>query len=286
MKQTENSRTHTTWIIPGFFALAIVLVCGFAFLSHYADAYRTDTDGGWLSPSDGVVIRHIFLALCFVLAAVVLKLICRNRVRLSMLLLTAVILPTALYHLHYHAYQKDGLLYPLVDRGGTFHFIAIGDYNFDGVNDEQYRILHDERVSAMRYGGHFDDTLIDYIETRAVGVGAGLEGTFCFYDWEERVIDLHLNKRGVDLREIKITVAFRESEVAANAEFYLENAVLPVERHSDSMVTLTFDAVTCAAWQNGAENEFLTIPIEYKIPDWEIKDGKDRHGNETDNRKA
>lgn len=65
--------------------------------------------------------------------------------------MSAVLLPTLCYQFNYHAFGKDGFLYPLVDKGGIFHFIVIGDYNFDGMNDELYHVKYDERdVSAYR----------------------------------------------------------------------------------------------------------------------------------------
>ena len=245
------------------FALALVLLCGLIFLLGYENAYNDNAGGGWLPPSYGVIFAYLWLAVIAAVIALCLKLLLRGRIRLWPMLAASFLVPLICYNLNYYALQKDGPLYFLVDEGGIFHFIVIGDYNFDGMNDERHHVLYDERTCASRYGGHFDDIRIDYIDTEADGIGAGLGGTFCFYDWEKQEIDLHLNKTGVSFKEIRIVIAFKEKRFADTAAFFLDGRELTVARVSDLAVTLTFDAVTCAAWQAEAEHEYPEILISY-----------------------
>ncbi len=263
--ENKNDQQHISRKVLGIFALTIILVCGFVFIINYNFAYDDDTGGGWIPPSFGVVFYYFLLAVASIITSIILKVVLKNRVRLWALLLSAILLPIICYNFNYQSLGKDGFLYPLVDEGGIFHFIVIGDYNFDGMNDEQYHLLYDERQYSSRYGGHFDDTIIDYIDTTATGTGGGLSGCHSFYDWEDRTIELFLNKDSVKLKQVKILVAFQEPSMAHNVSFYLDDSKLNHTVSKYNTVSIIIDADTCSDLQNriGGENRY--IPIKYVV---------------------
>ena len=169
-----------------------------------------------------------------------------------------------------HAFKEGGFLFPLVDKGGIFHFIAIGDYNFDGINDEEYHILYDEREYSFRYATTADDTVVRSVQTSAIGTGPSLNGTFSFYDPDERVIDLHLDKNNITFKQITVAVSFYDPTLAKNTSFYLLDEGETILHHtikSDNTLSVVFDAQTCAKWQNNSEKEHITIPIGYVVKD-------------------
>ncbi len=255
--------------VLGIFALAITLICFFVFIFNYNAAYDDDAGAGWLPPSFVFIVWHFLLAIMFIFVAIILKIALKNRVRIWMLLLVSVIIPIICYNFNYRAFGKDGFLYPLVDKGGILHFIVIGDYNFDGINDEQYHFLYEERTETSRYGGHFDDTIIDYIDTTATGTGGGLSGCHCFYDWEERVIQLFLDKDSVKLKQVEIKIAFQEPHIAHDVSFYLDDSKLNHTVSKYNTVSVVFDAETCSDLQSriGGENRY--IPIKYVVNEQE-----------------
>lgn len=263
--ENKNNKPHTTCKVLGIFALTIIFICGFVFIINYNIAYDDDTGGGWLPPSFAVIFYYFWIVITSIIAAIVLKIFFKKRVRIWALLLISVFIPIICYNFNYHTLKRDGFLYPLVDKGGIFHFIAIGDYNFDGMNDEQHHILYDEREYSMRYGGHFDDTVIDYIDTSAIGTGGGLSGCFCFYDWEERIIQLFLDKDSVNLKQVEIIVAFQEASIAHDVSFYLDGVKLNHTVSKDNTISIVFDDDTCSDLQNriGGENRY--IPIKYVV---------------------
>ena len=261
---TEQKNKNTIWKVLLIFALAIILICGVVFLFNYDIAYDDDSGGGWLPPSFGVIFLYFILSVISIVAAIILKIVYRKRVSIISLLVAAIIMPIICYQFNYNTLKKDGALYSLVDEGGIFHFIAIKDFNFDGMNDDRYHILYDERRYSARYGGHFDDEIIDYIDTVAIGTGPALNA-FCFYDWEEKVIDLHLNKDNIVYKEIIVTVAFQEAAIAKKTSFYLNNLELTPDETSEKTVTFIFDAETCANWQSASEVEFIEIPFKYIV---------------------
>ena len=261
----NKNKQHLAWTVLLIFVLAIILICSFVFIFNYDRAYDDNTGGGFFSPSFGVIIWHYLLAILFIFVAIVLKIVLKKRIRIWTLLLSAILLPILCYHFNHHAFDKEGFLYPLVDKGGIFHFIVIGDYNFDGMNDELYHIKYDERQYSSRYGGHFDDTVIDYIDTVATGTGGGLEGCFCFYKWEDRVIQLFLDQDSVKLKQVEIKMAFQEPSMVHNVSFYLDDSKLNYTINKNNTVSIVFDANTCSGLQNRIDGENRYIPIKYVV---------------------
>lgn len=250
--------------IVGYFILGLVLVCGGVFLFNYEHIYDKSTNGGFLSPRDAVIIYHFFIAVISILVSICLKFFLKNRARLTVLVIVSILVPIVCYNVNYHALKKDGAFHFLVDDGGIFHFIAIGDWDLDGINDKDHHIFYEKREYSTRYGGHYDDDIIHYIDTKAIGVGGSLDNTFCFYDHEDRTIDLHLNKYSVEFEEIKIQVAFKNVLFAKTVEFYVDG-VKQEATVRENVSELVFDAEACEAWQENIDEEFIEIIIEYKI---------------------
>jgi len=261
MKNSEERQAKASWRIVGYFSLAITLICFFVFLYNYSDAYSTPE----FSIFKYVMVGHyILLAIFFLFCAVIVKLIFGRRVRLSLLLLSAVLLPTVLYNVNKHTLKEGAVFHFLVEDGGLLHFIPNHDFNFDGMNDEQYRLYYEEREESSGYGGHYNDKYVRLIDTRATGTGAGLNCTFCFYDWEKQIIDLFLEK-DVRYKEIRIKVIFRDPEFTEKVSFYLDGRKLDGEIINDITVLIVFDEKICRGWQINSEKDSITIPIEYKF---------------------
>ncbi len=263
---TEQKTKKIVWKVLLIFTLAIIFICGVVFLFNYDIAYDDNSGAGWLPPSFSVIFLYFIFSVISIVAAIILKIVYKKRVSIISLLAVAIIMPIICYKFNYNTLKKDGALYPLVDEGGIFHFIAIKDFNFDGMNDERYHILYDERRDSARYGGHFNDKIIDYIDTVAIGTGPALNAS-CSYDWEEKVIELLLNRDNIVYKEIIVTVAFQEASVANRTSFYLNNSELIPDEISEKSVTFIFDAETCANWQSASEVEIIEIPFEYIVMD-------------------
>lgn len=263
--KTDVKQSHVKWRALAIFAATLIIICGLVFLFKYDIAYDDLTDGGWLPPSIEVIVIYIFWAILALIASFLLKIFLKERVSIISLLLASVFIPIICYNFNYHTLKKEGPLYFLVDDGGIFHFITIGDYNFDGINDKRYHILYDERKYSSRYGGHFDDTIIDYIDTFAIGTGGGLSSCHCFYKWEERYIMLFLDEVSVKLKQVEILVAFQDGVKAENVSFYLDDYKLDHIVNKNNSISLIFDADTCLELQNRLIGEEWYIPIYYIV---------------------
>lgn len=265
----ESKKALAPWKVFFIFAAAIVLICGIIFLFDYNNAYKTSTDGGWIPPSFGVIYYYFLVSVVSIIVSIILKIILKKRVKIWSLIATAVLFPIFCYNFNILTYSKAGLLYPLVDKGGIFHFIVNHDFNFDGMNDEQHHLLYDERKYSTREGGHFDDTIIDYIDSTAIGTGPALS-VFTSYDWENKIIDLHINNDNVIYKKVTITIAFIDPEMAKSSVFYFDKIIEPIQNvtiNEDNTVTLMFDAETCADWQFKSGMDLIEIPIKYHVYD-------------------
>lgn len=180
--------------------------------------------------------------------------------------LDAAILPLLCYLVNYHTLKKDGLLYSLVDDGGIFHFIVIGDYDFDGMNDEEHHRLYEERVVSAGCSDTFFREEIHRVDMDTTGIGAGLTGYFCKLDGEERLLSLHL-KTGVEVTEIELEVTLADPALARSFSLYLQtdSGETPVGYtvNENGHISVVFDADTCSEWLKNAKREFPVVTLRY-----------------------
>ncbi len=134
------------------------------------------------------------------------------------------------------------------------------------MNDEEHHLLYDERCESARCSGHFDDKITDLYINRCNRNGRGLSD-YCSYDWEAKVIDLHLKRDSVVYKQVTMTVAFNDAEVASQASFYLNVPKLEPTEISGKSFIFVFDARYCAKWQREATKYFIEISFEYAIAD-------------------
>ena len=257
----KKPRKNTVlWI----FSAAIVVLCFVLFLFCYKWAYN---DGGIIPPSFGVQVYHFYVVIVAILAAIFLKAVFEKRVRLWTLLIASVLLPVLCYQVNYHTLKKDGIFYPLVDDGGIFHFIVIGDYNFDGMNDEEYHRLYEERRYSQT-SSRLDKTVICRVSTEAIGVGPALYASLD-YNNEESMVTLKMHKENIVYTQIKCDIHFTDPQVAQKISFYeiTDNGDVQVEHtvNDDGTVTLLFDADTCLRYQNESEKEYIHVAFRFAV---------------------
>ncbi len=268
VKKIDKKAKNANRIIILIFSLVIALVCFAIFIFNYK--YAVSTAGDYIPAYFGVVFYYFVATIGFVIAAVMVKAVLGERIKLKVLVLIAVLLPAACYQFNYMTMREGGALYPLVDEGGIFYFIRIQDWNFDGMNDEEHRRLYedyhrlyDERTySSQEY---VNNPVIHYVRTVATGVGLGLEGTSPSCHSEDGSIYLRLHKEDVTFKEIVVEVCFQTAEQAAKATFYVNDAEFDAVSVKDTIVTLTFDEKKCAEFQANGNNDNIRIPLVYLI---------------------
>lgn len=264
-RETKPSKEKLSSITIGVFSAMIIVVCYLLFLFNYDTAY---SGGDYISGRMVVIFYHFLIFVFSILVAVILKLVLKKKVQLRFLLLIAVLLPILCYQVNYHTLKKDGLFYSLVDDGGVFHFIVIGDFDFDGMNDEEHHRLYEERTNSTSYSDIFRDE-IKWVTTDATGIGAGLNGTYFSLDGKERNLTLHLNKNGVKFKEIRLEIEFADPKLGQSFSLYLQTdsgeVLVDHTVNDDGTVSVFFDADTCSNWQKNSEKEFIRIVFRYEF---------------------
>lgn len=254
-------------IISWIFSALIVVACFLIFLVSYKIAYSTV--GMFISGRMSVVLCYFIVSILAILTAVLLKIIMRKRILLRRLLMIAALLPIVCYLLNYHTLKKDGLLYFLVEDGGMLHFMAIGDYDFDGMNDQEHHRLYEKRVVSVSCHDSFFRDEIKMVSMSTTGIGAGLNGYFCKLDGENRLITLHLQKTAVEIKQIELEICLADAKQSLPLSFYLQTdngeVLVPYTINSDGNISVKFDTDTCSNWLKNSENEFPRMILRYEF---------------------
>ncbi len=242
--KNKKSQKYATWKILGIFTLALILVCGFVFIINYNIAYA-DGAGDWLPPSSAIVFYYFWLTVAAVITSIILKVVLKNRVRIWALLLVSIFIPIICYNFNFRAFKKDGILYPLMDEGGIFHFIEIEDYNFDGITDKYYEIETQKRTINDTCDNIFHTQILS-VTSKTIGVGY-IDSNYVLIQPEELYDFYYLYSSSPKNKYDKVVfdVTFRDTDLAENIIIYKvdieteERTPLKTERLNET--TLRFE---------------------------------------------
>ena len=265
MLNKENA-TKIRWLLPVILSAVMIVSCGALFIYHYRGAYDTNTNGGFFSPRDGVILSHILVALAAIPLSVIAKLIWKHRLSLRVLLAISVCLPILCYQINYHTLKKDGMLFFLVEEGGALHFVTLHDFDRDGVNDAYDYTGDDLRtVSGSPVYGDDPCGVMEKMEYTIVGKGGKLDYAGCEANYADGKISIRLNRSRVTYEKITITLHLQDSVTAD--QITLTQGGSPLEKTviDEHTVSVTFDAATCAAWQEAALNESFRMYVFCKV---------------------
>lgn len=208
-------------IIYSAFIVAFAIICAVVFIVNYNIAYDHSTHGGFISPSFGVVYYYFFIAVAAVLIAVFLKSCLNSKIKAWIIVPLALIIPILCYHVNYNALKEDGgVLYCLVDEGGPLYFLRIGDYNFDGINDEEWRINNVERTASSSSGG-YSDKLLNTVSVTVTGVGK-IESAFMSCPPTCDDTSFYFDRDKMTLKNAVIDFHFIEPDDAKRARVYIK----------------------------------------------------------------
>ena len=267
-KDTSQHSPKLQWIIPLILSISLVLLGSFLFLYNYENAFDAGSNGWFLSP--GVVVFLYFLCMAAVAAgiSVLLRYLLKGGINLRLLLVISICLPLLCYTFNNFALKKGGMLHFLVEEGGALHFVTIHDFNFDGVNDA-YDYTGDD-VREISGGPIYSTDIhdpIEYYEYVVVGKGGKLGYAGCEANYAADKISIRMNRSRVTYEGITITLHLKEGVPAEKVT--LTQGGSPIEKTviDEHTVSFTFDAATCAAWQEAAMNESFRIYVFYEVND-------------------
>lgn len=273
MKKQENKKKDIALKVLLIFSVILVLVCFFVFIFNYERAL--DDSGDWFPNSFTVQVYYFFIAVGAIVVAAFLKLIYGKGVSFSALLVVCIILPTICYHSNRFTLDKGGPLSFLVEEGGIFHFITIGDFNFDGVNDKTYDLMNNIRTESSWDTGHWEDKIIKDIKVKTTGKGIHLN-TFTTHDESKGIIEFHLRADGAEYEKIEWDIVFFDKRKADN--FSMTPAFIrrwgsdeplgfklnyDISRTSDTNIKVVFDKEDCFVIQNHSTQDYITVSFKY-----------------------
>jgi hypothetical protein len=264
----SNTLPSLRTIVTVILSAAIAAACGFLFLYAYRNAYDRNTNGGFFSPQDGVILDYILISVAAILLSVLFKIVWRRRLTLWVLLAISVILPILCWQINYHTLKRDGMLYFLVEEGGPLHFVTIHDFDLDGVDDSLDYTGDDVRTLTHSTLVHSDPHgIVEFMEYTIVGKGGKLDYAGCELNPSEGSLRIRLNKSRVTYERITVTLHLTEAYAAEDLVFYRGGERLAVKVIDGHTLSVTFDADTCAEWQQQATEESFRVLIRCEAED-------------------
>ncbi len=267
-KKRSDSPSSLQRIVTLTLSAVLTLACGFRFIYSYRSAYDTNTNGGFFSPRDGVIFNYILIALAATFLSVLLKIVWRRRLTLWILLAVSVCLPILCWQINCRTFNKDGMLYFLVEEGGPLHFVTIHDFDFDGV-DDSFDYTGDDVRTLTRSTLAVSDPpgIVEIMEYTVVGKGGKLDYAGCELNSSEGTVRIRLNKSRVTYEKITITLHLTEAYAAEDLVLYRGGERLTVMVIDGHTLSVTFDADVCAEWQQQATEESFRVLIRYETED-------------------
>ena len=264
-KKPRSSRDDSRFqaLVTLIFAAVIAVLCALLFIYNYKAVYDENTNGGFFSPSDGVVFIYVQVALIALAVSGILKWIWKSKLSWLALAAVAVILPVLCYQINYHTLKKDGMLHFTVSEGGVLHFVTIHDFDFDGVNDaydytgDDVRELSSTDYCTDPYG------IVKSMDYTMIGKGGNLNASWCVHG--TRSITVYLHKSRVTYHSVRITLHLAESVDAETITFYLFGSELEATVENEHAVSVVMDADACALAQQNALDESIHVLIQYTV---------------------
>lgn len=223
-------------------SVAIIVVCSIMFIYNVRRAYDGYTGGGFYGPAHGVFFMHGIVAFFAVVASVVLKSIFQKKVSFIILLILSMVLPVICYSFNYNGFKNDGPLRSLVSEDGILRFLAIHDFDFNGVDDAHEKVrqvsgiqgCYGERVSGLKY----------VVEGK--GQYTALGG--CYFIEKENVISVSMadSETSATYNYIRFTLTLKNPEDAEKLSIYYLDTKLESKIENGNQVTVTLDSQFCA----------------------------------------
>lgn len=253
MTDTENKNKYEPLKfktrIYALLSVAIIVICSIMFIYNVRSAYDGSTGGGFYGPAHGVFFLHIIVIIFAVSFSVFLKLVLQNKVALTVLLVLSVSLPVACYTVNYHGFKNDGPLRPLVREGGILRFLAIHDFDFNGVEDAH------EKVRKVSGSQGCSGERVSGIEYVVEGKGQYTSLGSCYYHEKKSYVSVSMaeTEKSATYNYIRFTLTLKNPEDAEKLSIYYLDTKLESKIENAYQVTVTLDSQFCADRQKESD---------------------------------
>ncbi len=265
MDENKNTIRQSKLKATVIFSSVLVVVFFFTFVYFRSSAYDDYTAGGFIPPSFGVIFVYIQLSILAIFSAVILKSILKHKITVSVLIIASIILPIVCYNVNYFCFQTGGSFYPLVSEGGPLQFLALHDFNFDGVDDSYEYDGNDVRshtTTLRNYDPDCTDSFVSKVQYTIEGSGGNLDYTNFSYFWNHYEMKIFMHKSRVTYNYIKLTFILEDHIPAEKISFECFNKPLTATVESENTVSVRLDSSFCSEQQEKAVDERFLVPVK------------------------
>jgi hypothetical protein len=268
----ERKKTRRIWLIvyPSF-VFAILIFNFIIFLLNTEDAFRPSEPGMWFHSSIIFLFINFGIAALFVVAAIVLKVIFNKKIKISILILCALVLPGLQTSLNFKLFEEGGILHSTIEKGGMFFFVVTRDFNFDGEYAEEYQLLYDDREIILEDEAEQNErpSEIERVEARIIGRGTRrMESIYIHYS-DKYLDETEIREIGVSTgynsttSSIEIYVTLKASVDPEKIEFVSKSVDFTKEVLDDGRIKLTVDPEDISYLEDSSEYHEASFKIDW-----------------------
>jgi hypothetical protein len=268
----ERKKTRRVWLIvyPSF-VFAILIFNFIIFLLNTEDAFRPSEPGMWFHSSIIFLFINFGIAALFVVAAIVLKVIFNKKIKISILILCALVLPGLQTSLNFKLFEEGGILHSTIEKGGMFFFVVTRDFNFDGEYAEEYQLLYDDREIILEDEAEQNErpSEIERVEARIIGRGTRrMESIYIHYS-DKYLDETEIREIGVSTgynsttSSIEIYVTLKASVDPEKIEFVSKSVDFTKEVLDDGRIKLTVDPEDISYLEDSSEYHEASFKIDW-----------------------
>lgn len=122
-EKSKNIR-HTNLLVCFLFFIAILALNFLVFLLNIERAIEPLEPGGWFSQILELVLINFVMTVLFLVLAIAIKLIFRKKIKVSILILCALIIPSLQTWGSFRAFDYGGILHSTIEEGGMFYQVC------------------------------------------------------------------------------------------------------------------------------------------------------------------
>jgi hypothetical protein len=170
--ERKNIR-HTNLLVCFLFFIAILGLNFLVFLLSIERAIEPIEPGGWFSQTLELVLINFVMTVLFLVLAIAIKLIFKKKIKVSILILCALIIPSLQTWGSFRAFDYGGILHSTIEEGGMF-----------------YQVCRLRNSTARNEIVISNDETFTKIEVKAYGRGSNFG---CGLDYENREDEKEIN---------------------------------------------------------------------------------------------
>ena len=207
--ERKNIR-HTNSLVCFLFFIAILALNFLVFLLSIERAIEPLEPGGWFSQILELVLINFVMTVLFLVLAIAIKLIFKKKIKVSILILCALIIPSLQTWGSFRAFDYGGILHSTIEEGGMF-----------------YQVCRLRNSTARTERMISNDDTFTKIEAKAYGRGSNFGCSLDYENREDETVTVIMN-----VQDRHLTIEVQDTGIGiADIEQAMEPAFSTKEEH-------------------------------------------------------